>query len=131
MNTAEAIAQTEDAVRSERERAALIQRIDSYLGNGGFFNPEQMDHKMVRTLIIDVRQHLIDWPALDGWIDVKDSLPEHGQEVVASYVGVYRCRIVTFWKDSGGSAHFGVPFEPDNKGSQPATHWMPLPKPPK
>lgn len=31
----------------------LLGRIDSYLGNGGFFNPEMMDHNNVRGMIID------------------------------------------------------------------------------
>lgn len=65
-----------------------------------------------------------------AWISVKDQLPKHRQRVMAIYKCVYHWRVVTFWKDAGGASHFGTPFESDNKGSQPATHWMPLPKMP-
>ena len=64
-----------------------------------------------------------------GWIRVKDRLPNDGQKVVSAYQGVYDYRIVTFSKSSGGPPHFGGPMEMDGKGSQPATHWMPLPEP--
>lgn len=41
-----------DAIRRLRER------VQSYLGNGGFFNPESMEHDKVRTLIIDLEAAL-------------------------------------------------------------------------
>jgi len=44
----------------ERERATqLIERINCYLGNGGFFNPEMMDHDKVRDLLLDAREALL------------------------------------------------------------------------
>lgn len=60
-----------------------------------------------------------------------ETAPKDGQRVLCRYAGVYEVRVVTFWRDGGGSAHFGLPNEPDGKGSQPATHWQPLPEPPK
>jgi hypothetical protein len=57
------------------------------------------------------------------WIKVIDNLPSSGQPVEARYVGVYDYREVAFWFDGGGNPHFGLPNEPDGKGSQPATHW--------
>lgn len=36
----------------------LQDRIQSYLGNGGLFNPEMMEHDKVRNLIIDCRTAL-------------------------------------------------------------------------
>lgn len=36
----------------------LIDRIQNYLGNGGLFNPEMMEHDKVRDLMIDLRNHL-------------------------------------------------------------------------
>lgn len=62
-----------------------------------------------------------------GWISVKDRLPENGQRVLARYDGVYDYRIVEFWYNRPEDHHFGSPNEPDRKGSQPATHWHPLP----
>jgi len=39
-------------------RQALLARIQSYLGNGGFFNPEMMDHQKVGRLLLDCRDYL-------------------------------------------------------------------------
>lgn len=33
----------------------ILSRIQNYLGNGGLFNPEMMDHEKVRNLIIGCR----------------------------------------------------------------------------
>jgi len=63
-----------------------------------------------------------------GWHDCRTSQPMESQRVIAIYKGVYHHRIVTFWIDDGGNAHYGFPTEPDGKGSQPATHWHPLPE---
>lgn len=65
------------------------------------------------------------------WISVKDKLPKDGDIVLCCYQGVYAYRVVSFWEDIQGLPHFGIPSETDGKGSQPATHWMPLPEPPK
>jgi hypothetical protein len=40
------------------QRDALIGAIDEYLGRGGLWNPEQMDHDAVRRLLIDAREVL-------------------------------------------------------------------------
>ena len=36
----------------------LITRITDYLGKGGLFNPEMMEHDKVRDLLIDCRDTL-------------------------------------------------------------------------
>jgi hypothetical protein len=38
--------------------AELLSRIKNYLGNGGLFNPEMMEHDKVRDLILDCREHI-------------------------------------------------------------------------
>ena len=43
---------------SDKLREALTQRITEYLGNGGLFNPESMEHNKVRDLLIDCRAAL-------------------------------------------------------------------------
>jgi len=63
---------------------------------------------------------------MNGWQKVPDEMPENGQRVIAHFTGVYDYRLVTFWRDGGGRGHFGHPSESDGKGSQPATHWIPL-----
>ena len=65
-----------------------------------------------------------------AWVCVKDKLPMESERVIAIYPGVYHHRIVTFWRDAGGTPHFGHPSENDGIGSQPATHWHPLPEMP-
>jgi hypothetical protein len=44
-------------MREFRNRATrdLPARITEYLGNGGLWNPELMDHEEVRTMLIDAR----------------------------------------------------------------------------
>lgn len=32
----------------------LLARVQNYLGNGGFFNPELMEHDKVRALVMDL-----------------------------------------------------------------------------
>ena len=54
------------------------------------------------------------------WISVEDRLPDDNTMVVSCYVGVYELDLVLFWRDTK-TLHFG---------HQPATHWMPIPKPP-
>ena len=66
-------------------------------------------------------------PALE-WVRVADRHPLESQKVIAIYEDVYHHRIVTFWRDGGGTPHYGHPNERDGKGSQPATHWHPLPE---
>ena len=61
------------------------------------------------------------------WIPVSERLPKNGGAVLCRYDNVYENRVATFWMDGGGSIHFGSQFDADGKGSQPATHWMPLP----
>jgi len=63
---------------------------------------------------------------MNRWRKVPEVMPGNGQRVVAHYAGVYQYRLATFWHD-GFNAHFGYPNEADGKGSQPATHWLPLP----
>ncbi len=38
--------------------AKLLARIQSYLGNGGLFNPEMMEHDKVRDLVMDCRDKI-------------------------------------------------------------------------
>lgn len=56
-----------EAIASSLERAGstakeLLERIGSYLGNGGLFNPECMEHEKVRDLLMDCREW-IEWHA--------------------------------------------------------------------
>lgn len=36
----------------------LLDRIKDYLGNGGLFNPELMEHEKVRDLLVDLGDYL-------------------------------------------------------------------------
>ncbi len=37
----------------------LLDRIQNYLGNGGLFNPEAMEHDKVRDMILEFRAFLL------------------------------------------------------------------------
>ncbi len=39
-------------------RDEIVPRIQQYLGNGGLFNPEEMDHPQVSRMLIDFRDML-------------------------------------------------------------------------
>ena len=36
----------------------LYIRIQNYFNNGGYFNPESMDHAKVRVMLLDIRKYL-------------------------------------------------------------------------
>ena len=36
-----------------------VEMINDYLGNGGFFNPEHMDHQLVRDLLLECRKEIV------------------------------------------------------------------------
>lgn len=36
----------------------ILERIQSYLSNGGLFNPELMEHDKVRDLIMECREEI-------------------------------------------------------------------------
>jgi hypothetical protein len=44
------------------EKADLLRRVRSYLGNGGLFNPEAMAHDKVRDLVMDLANALASPP---------------------------------------------------------------------
>ena len=41
-----------------KQSQELLNRIQDYLGNGGLFNPECMEHDKVGKLILDFREYL-------------------------------------------------------------------------
>lgn len=43
----------------EISRQDLLNRIQSYFGNGGLFNPEYMEHDKVRDLIMDCGEYIL------------------------------------------------------------------------
>jgi hypothetical protein len=60
-----------------------------------------------------------------AWISVHSKLPRPGQKVHCKFEGVYSHRVVTFYRDSLFHPRFGGLAE---GGSQPATHWAPIPE---
>jgi len=68
---------------------------------------------------------------MSDWISIEDRLPDDDTRVDCKFEGVYELREnILFWVGESGRGHFGGFLEIDGKGSQPATHWMPLPQPP-
>lgn len=43
----------ESIPKQAKDKAELLSAIQNYLGNGGLFNPEMMEHDKVRDLILD------------------------------------------------------------------------------
>lgn len=53
--------QTQSSVGSTDGSAPTCrERINNYLGNGGLFNPELMEHQKVRDLLLDCREEIMD-----------------------------------------------------------------------
>lgn len=40
------------------ESLELVERLNNYLGNGGFWNPDLMERDKMRNMIVDVRDFL-------------------------------------------------------------------------
>jgi hypothetical protein len=59
-------------LRHFKKKDELIERINSYLGNGGLFNPELMDHEKVRDLMVDIRDYFECLP--NSLIESRDAL---------------------------------------------------------
>lgn len=78
------------------------------------------------VILLDEIERLRAEVGADGWRRATEASPAEGELVICCYVGVYGPRIVTYSR-----GHYGCADEPDGKGSQPATHWMPLPTVPK
>jgi len=47
-----------DWTEAHREAQDVLMRILDYIGNGGLFNPDLMDHDKVRDLVVDCRTAL-------------------------------------------------------------------------
>lgn len=65
----------------------IQERIASYLGNGGLFNPEYMDHDKVRDLILDLRAEL-------DFLRKKDAATERRlteERIIARHLAVQAC----------------------------------------
>ena len=62
----------------------LVESINDYLGKGGLFNPELMDHQKVSQLLQECRDRLLnDNP--DGEFEVNDTVYLNGGHPYAPY----------------------------------------------
>lgn len=112
----------------------VVEALDGMLQvYGGKYNDDYLPKHCVELELIDMARAALDKakaapvPSVpDGWRRATEASPAEGELVICCYVGVYGPRIVTYSR-----GHYGCADEPDGKGSQPATHWMPLPTVPK
>ena len=51
----EQIGQLDKAIQSYNAMRSLRERINEYLSAGGLFNPEMMEHKKVRDMLMEIR----------------------------------------------------------------------------
>lgn len=74
-------------------------------------------------------QHSYSEQEVPKWISVKDRLPTDGQFYLTCYKSndYYRCETGQVYTRKDGSKY----FVDDNESAINATHWMPLPAPPK
>lgn len=69
----------------------------------------------------------IEFESKDGWINVKDRLPENMERVLIFYKILHRDQRVAFYINGG----FYDDITSEENFCKWVTHWMPLPKPPK
>lgn len=100
----------------------LAERIQSYLLNGGLFNPEMMDHEKVGALLLDLREYIKPRPQYSAPFNTRLLAWFGGKWTIGT-----RYRSVngeTWWLEECNASDFhGIPdrIEP--------THWLPLPEP--
>lgn len=133
-----------EQLKHERNRAGMDARKEMMDEIAKLKDPVAVHINMLRGTIatpsVELMEHVwghsaenqtpLDRPDKPLWIPCRHKLPNAEARVWAMYEGVYSRREVTVWYDGGNNVHFGLPNEPDGKGSQPATHWMPLPATP-
>lgn len=61
----------------------ILESIDSYLSNGGFFNPEMMDHKKVSELLLACRENVAATQNL--FSEVERQIKAHGGSLSVSF----------------------------------------------
>jgi len=96
----------EHAHAAPEEAEARIQELQDQLADADKVMPDTCEHILDMSKMMDV----------NGWISVKDRLPELGTVVLVA-------------KDIGSvnTTYFGV----NGFRDESVTHWMPLPEPPK
>lgn len=110
-------------------QAAAVQAVDDMWGSGGkapshMYPVREACRAGLKAALLAAAPTPPSVP--DGWQLATEETPAEGEQVICCYVGVYGPRIVTY-----SQGHYGRLGEPDGRGSQPATHWMPLPAAPK
>lgn len=93
----------------------ILERIQSYLENGGFFNPEMMEHEKVGRLLLDIRDSILPRPIETAPKDVTPVLTFDSNSQT--------------WEVCQWSRYRGCWLTTDLYEWFP-THWLPLPPAP-
>lgn len=101
----------------------LLEECGKHIGIEAYTDADGAIHEDV---VVQKVPDLVKGLTPQKFIPVEVQTPANMQRVLARYEGVYDYRLVTFWQDQAND-HYGLPNEADGKGSQPATHWCPLP----
>lgn len=97
----------------------LADRIQSYLLNGGLFNPEMMDPEKVGALLLDLREYVKPRPEYSAPVNLRVLALVGGQWRVGVRAGTAPGHRSIWYDDDAG---YEFEFFP--------THWLPLPPAP-
>jgi len=75
--------------------ASILETIQSYLGNGGLFNPEMMEHDKVRDLIMACREELTRLQKYKARMEWLHDCSPGSTDAEGCEWGIYRVK----WKD--------------------------------
>jgi hypothetical protein len=117
----------EHAHAALEEAEARIQELRDQLADADKVMPDTCEHILDMEKMVDV----------NGWISVKDRLPEIGQDVLVIKDGLYglACREIVERKPLPPPQFNNIEIWEWNYGFEAregqVTHWQPLPEPPK
>lgn len=116
------------------EYKEIRNRITNYLGNGGFFNPEFMEHDKVRDLLMDIRNLIDGGGQQNKWVKTTEEWPDTDTPVLAVVNGDIRVAMLSWdypsFEESYKPYQYWDDVYDDGQGwsHEEVTHWMSLPE---
>lgn len=108
----------------------LAQQIEQYLSNGGFFNPEQMEHDKVCDLLLRCREALVaSHEQAQRWQPI-ETAPKDGTRIICWGPNLKVAECEWRYEAKRGFSEMRGWFRSNQCPEVQPTHWMPLPPPP-